>query len=641
MESLVGFTQGSVLIGQAVLVGRCAMNLVLPVEESHGIGHPLDLMARASGMATLPLLILLYLLRARTMLDLPLSTICTADGLVMLGTRVGQALQAAFLLTALATIMCWSGHRSLAGLVGFCAIATTIPTGHIAAQSLGFAAIAAMTFHLLLATAWFGCLPALLFLAWTDSDAFLTVLRRFSRVALPAMACIVVSGALIAVETVGSWPRLFATHYGMILIAKFGCIVVTLAAAFGLRRALASSVEWTDDGVRAKRLMASEVIGATTIVLAAAILAQQIPSIHEAINWPYSFRIAPSIALKSYPDNAWTIAAVLITAFVLLAAGWALMRRRRIALAAVAALAVGGEVIAWGVPALSVPAYPTTYAGPVTPYTAHVIASGARIYAGHCEVCHGRAGHGDGPAANGMVPPPADLAQAHTTYHTMGDMYWWVSHGYPGSAMPGFAESLSDHDRWAVITYVMTLSLGYQARLLGPEIVLRQPWLHAIEFSLGAGEAAVPFLATTRGRVRLLTLSNMCGPALEELRQAWSLIESWKDSDSLLVRAVIDPQRCGVPASSIQLASLRQASVAAEEIASSWSLFRRSLSNADEYDTAAPPEALVFLIDRFGFVRARWRSDEEPWPPKPDDIIAQSKLLAEEPEMNRRGVHDH
>jgi putative copper export protein/mono/diheme cytochrome c family protein len=641
MESFIGFIQGAILIGQAVLVGRCVINLVLPVEESLRVGRQLDLMAMASGMGTLPLLVLLYLLRARVMLDLPFSTICTTDGLVMLGTRIGQALQAAFVLTALATFMCWRGHRSLAGLAGFGAIATAIPTGHIVAQSLGFAAIAAMTFHLLLATAWFGCLPALLLLAWTDSEAFLRVLPRFSRSALPAMVCIVMSGLLIAIETVGSWPGLFATRYGMILVAKIGCIVVTLAAAFGLRRALAASVEWTDDGVRARRLMASEVIGATTIVLAAAILAQQTPPIHEAIDWPYSFRIAPIIALKSYPDNAWTIAAVLIAALVLSAAGWLLMRRRRIALAAVAALAAVGEVIAWGVPALSIPAYPTTYAGPVASYTAHVIASGARIYAGHCAACHGRAGHGDGPAANGMVPPPADLTQAHTTYHTMGDMYWWVSHGYPGSAMPGFAKSLSDHDRWAVIAYVLTLSLGYQARLLGPEIALGQPWLHAIEFSLGVGEAAVPVLATTRGRVRLLTLANVCGPALDKLRQAWSLADSWKDSDSLLVRAAIDPQRCGIPASSIQLASLRQASVAAEDISSSWSLFRRSLSNADEYDTAAPPEALVFLIDRFGFVRARWRSDEEPWPPIPDDIIAQSKLLAEEPEVNRKGVHEH
>jgi putative copper export protein/mono/diheme cytochrome c family protein len=641
MESFIGFTQGTVLIGQAILVGRCMMNFVLPAEQSRRIGRQLDLMARASGMATLPLLVLLYLSRARVMLDLPLSTICTADGLVMLGTRVGQALQAAFVLTALATIMCWRGHRSLAGLTGFGAIAATIPTGHIVAQSFGFAAIAAMTLHLLLATAWFGCLPALLLLAWTDSKAFLRVLTRFSRAALPAMACIIVSGLLIAVETVGSWPGLFATNYGMILIAKIGFIVFTLAAAFGLRRALAASAERTDDGVRTKRLMTSEVVGAIAIVLGAAILAQQIPPIHEAIYWPYSFRITPSIALKSYTDNNWTIAAVLVTALVLLAAGWALMRKRRIALAAAAALAVVAEVIAWGVSALSVPAYPTTYAGPVTSYTTHVIAGGARIYAAHCAVCHGQAGHGDGPAANGMIPPPADLTQAHTTYHTMGDMYWWVSHGYPGSAMPGFAKSLSEHDRWAVITFVMTLSLGYQARLLGPEIALRQPWLHAIEFSLGAGEAAVPFLATTRGRVRLLTIANVCGPALDELRQAWSLADSWKDSDSLLVRAVIDPQRCGVPASSIQLASLRQASLAAEEIASSWSLFRRSLSNADEYDTAAPLEALVFLIDRYGFVRARWRSDEEPWPPKPDDIVAQSKLLAEEPEVNRKGVHEH
>lgn len=641
MESLVGLTQGVVLTGQAVLVGACLIGRLLVDAWQAVAARRLYFTALIAGLSALPLIVLLYALRARVMLDLPLSAVCTSDGLVMLGTRVGRMLELSFALTALAAALCWRRHRLSAALAGLGAIATSIATSHVAAQSAGSIALAAMTIHVLLATIWFGSLPALLLLAWSDSGIFFKVLRRFSRAALPSMAVILASGGWIAVETVGSWPSLFATRYGLILLVKLAFILVTLAAAFELRRRLGTAVGRATEAMPTKLLIAIEAGGASTVVLAAAMLAQQIPAVHETILWPYSFRLAPAIVLQTNPEKLWTMGATLLAAIALLGAGWMKLRKGRTAFAALIALAIVGDLVGGGVPALSIPAYPTTYAKPATPYAAHSVASGASIYASHCAACHGRNGHGDGPAAQGMMPPPADLTQAHTTDHTMGDMYWWVSHGYPDSAMPGFAETLNDDDRWNVITYVMALSLGHQARPLGPEVVVGQPWLHAIEFSLAAGDAPVPFVATTGGRVRLLTLVGECGPALNELRQAWSSPNAWKGDDSLLVRAVIDPGECGVPASSIRLASLRPASDAATEIVSSWSLYRRSLSRPDLDDAAPRPEALVFLIDRFGFVRARWRSDEEPWPPKPADVIAQSRLLASEPEINRKGVHEH
>src|SRR5215469_16408464 len=90
MESFIGFTQGLVLIGQAVLVGSCLIGQILQFDD---LRRRLDLMARVAGLTTLPLLVLLYALRARVMLDLPLSAVCTSDGLVMLETRVGQTLE--------------------------------------------------------------------------------------------------------------------------------------------------------------------------------------------------------------------------------------------------------------------------------------------------------------------------------------------------------------------------------------------------------------------------------------------------------------------------------------------------------------------------------------------------------------------
>jgi mono/diheme cytochrome c family protein len=37
---------------------------------------------------------------------------------------------------------------------------------------------------------------------------------------------------------------------------------------------------------------------------------------------------------------------------------------------------------------------------------------GAQLYATLCASCHGVAGHGDGPAAGALVPPPTDLTKS-------------------------------------------------------------------------------------------------------------------------------------------------------------------------------------------------------------------------------------
>jgi mono/diheme cytochrome c family protein len=80
---------------------------------------------------------------------------------------------------------------------------------------------------------------------------------------------------------------------------------------------------------------------------------------------------------------------------------------------------------------------------------------GAPLYAQHCSVCHGTAGAGDGPAATGMTPPPANLTDAarldrlslYAIYNTLGL-------GVEGTDMPSFADQLDDRQRWDLATYI-------------------------------------------------------------------------------------------------------------------------------------------------------------------------------------------
>lgn len=100
-----------------------------------------------------------------------------------------------------------------------------------------------------------------------------------------------------------------------------------------------------------------------------------------------------------------------------------------------------------------------------TPRRPPSVARGRTVYGERCAVCHGDRGRGDGPQAAAVVgPPPADLAdRAVMGDATPVDVYRRVSLGVPGTAMPPFEGVLSDEDRWAVASFVLTLQHGGSA----------------------------------------------------------------------------------------------------------------------------------------------------------------------------------
>jgi high-affinity iron transporter len=99
---------------------------------------------------------------------------------------------------------------------------------------------------------------------------------------------------------------------------------------------------------------------------------------------------------------------------------------------------------------------------PVAPLgDASSLTRGAAVFLTACASCHGSTGRGDGPAARGLAPPPADL----TDRTAMGgksrvDLYRQLLLGVAGTSMPAFERTLPDSDRWAVAAYVLTLQYG-------------------------------------------------------------------------------------------------------------------------------------------------------------------------------------
>jgi copper transport protein len=129
-----------------------------------------------------------------------------------------------------------------------------------------------------------------------------------------------------------------------------------------------------------------------------------------------------------------------------------LQRQAALVGAGVVVLACGGYVYV-GEQRNGVPLDVANIRDPVPP-DERSLAIGRDVYTTYCETCHGETGRGDGPTGLRLVPRPADL-RIHTApgVHTDGELYYWISYGFPNSAMPAWKDMLTEEQRWSVLNY--------------------------------------------------------------------------------------------------------------------------------------------------------------------------------------------
>ena len=104
------------------------------------------------------------------------------------------------------------------------------------------------------------------------------------------------------------------------------------------------------------------------------------------------------------------------------------------------------------------------------------LARGAVVFRERCAACHGETGRGDGPKAKALKgPPPADLTDPKVMGGTsLLEIFRKIAIGVPGTAMPEFAEDLTEEDRWAVAAYVGAMQYGGSATAATFATVRRQ-----------------------------------------------------------------------------------------------------------------------------------------------------------------------
>ena len=167
-------------------------------------------------------------------------------------------------------------------------------------------------------------------------------------------------------------------------------------------------------------------------------------------------RLEPAAVTISPLNTLSCVLGVLLSALAVFML-WASQRRRLPLWSAPVGLVLFACGAALCLRVVLVDAYPTSYVPNPLPPGPAMVERGAALFRTHCAPCHGPAGRGDGTAAAALAVPPADLTAEHVDDHTDGDIFWWLTYGMAGTAMPGFEHTLSDTERWQLIRFVRSL----------------------------------------------------------------------------------------------------------------------------------------------------------------------------------------
>ncbi len=197
----------------------------------------------------------------------------------LLESSTGHKLEAQAIAVALTWVaVCWASlrpRRPALAAVGLGAAGVMLEralAGHADASSAPWFTVGVQWVHLVAVGTWVGGLAWLLLaLRRGELGRDPALARRFSTVAGAALAAVVVTGTLRAVDQVGAWGRLLDTSFGLTLLVKLGLVaaLVALGARSRFRHVAAvaaARVAGLRRNVRAEILLGAAVLGATAVL---------------------------------------------------------------------------------------------------------------------------------------------------------------------------------------------------------------------------------------------------------------------------------------------------------------------------------------------------------------------------------------
>ena len=343
-------------------------------------------------------------------------------------------------------------------------------------------------------------------------------------------------------------------------------------------------------------------------MLLATILANTLPAKHTMIEeWPYPFRFSIN-ATWDEPNVQEMVWSGIALFFAALGAVWLGTKNNwsRIKKILVPGL-LGISSAAIALPPLAIEAYPETYLKPTVPFDAISISNGAQLFAEQCISCHGPQGKGTQPVADPEARDPTDLlTQQHTAKYTVGNVFHQLTHGIPGTAMPGFSAIMSEEDRWDLINFLHALSRGFDARLLGSMIVPEMPAIASPVFNYSASDGSMGNLKDFRLQKNVLLVLFSWPQSKErffQLAAAYDRIQALNTEILAVPIHALNEQELQQVVSIVPFPVITEGR---PEIKDSYWLYRRVRTVPDLSGKGMFPGHMEFVTDRFGYLRARW-----------------------------------
>lgn len=526
---------------------------------------------------------------------------------------------------------------------------------HAAALEPMWPGLLGNSFHILAAACWLGGLPVLAMLLrcsrqrseQADHALIETTLRRFSVMASMMVGIILLSGIVIGFLQVSRWGELFSTPYGTFLVTKIVLFFVMLSVAAMIRfrympqyanQQASASINWA-----IAAWISLEASVGLLLLGVASVLKGTTPASHEeVIVWPFSFRFSIEATWQESADVRMQVLvgiALIMAAIVVVTYLIRFQQNKRSAMIACSILLISGLGVA--LPPLGVEAYPDTYRNSTVPYVAVSIKNGEDLFTNNCTACHGVKGKGDGVLAKTLSAEPANLTEPHTALHTVGDMFWWLTHGMgDDKAMPSFREILDEDDLWDLINYLRAFSEGYTARVIQPYIIANKPFIGAPDFYYSSVEKNGNLKDLRESKSTLLVFFSWPeGKArLDSLKKHYAEMVA---NDVVIIGVALR----GGGLMSDELIQQYPFPLVTEEsapIARTYLQFRRTFQNNAEHDEQ-PLNHLEFTVDRFGYMRSRWipQQDPEAWQDMAFLLDQFSALAAEEEILPPPDEHVH
>ena len=488
------------------------------------------------------------------------------------------------------------------------------------------------TIHFILAVIWVGGLLAFLIAVFAATARPATIkwvsartLTLLSGTELLLLASVLVMGVMAAHPMVDPmYAAVFVTDSGRVLMAKLTMVVIVLTIGllvhFAWLPALGKQEETVSSPRRKLRIaVAVQVVLALALGMAGGKLPHMHPPNHAVIHdWPYSFRFSIDNTLGMGMQDA-VLRVWLGVALVILAGGAILLGQRmgwqsKWRLGAPIALVVGALGV--GVPGLTIPAFPETYRPTPVAFKASSIAHAMQLFSENCVPCHGPQAKGDGILAKTLPTKPVNLLmEPHANMHTPGDFFHWVTNGIPGTAMPAWGEKFSEEERWDIVNLVHAISRGYQARLVNSRVFPDPLYIAPTNFSYVTHDGTNSQLKYFREEKNVLLVLFSWPQSRERLDQlkARSADLKSRETEVLLVPMKrLDQQELDAVTKDAPFPVVTEG---AEGIVRAYSLFRRTIRYPDIIGEGSVPTHMEFLLDRYGYLCARWipALDTEGW----------------------------